>query len=190
MQPIGQHQPALRVRIHNLDGGATHRCHHIAGLHGPSVRHVLRRADHRDHLDRGFQACNGVHSANHRCRPGHVVLHLLHAVSGLDGDPAGVEGDALADETKHRRTVGYASRRLVGHYDECGRLLRSLGHRPEGLHLQLLNLLGRVDLAAQPGFVAHRIGARPQFSGCQDIARLIHQRAGKVLRCGNDQTLG
>ena len=31
-------------------------------------------------------------------RPGHVVLHAVHAGAALEVDPAGVEGDPLADQ--------------------------------------------------------------------------------------------
>ena len=53
----------------------------------------------------------GLSSAMARIAPiigstaGHVVLHLFHAVGGLDGDAAGVEGYALADQPEHGLSV-------------------------------------------------------------------------------------
>jgi len=41
-----------------------------------------------------------MHCADHGGGSGHVVLHFLHALGGLDGDASGVEGDAFADEAR------------------------------------------------------------------------------------------
>ena len=51
----------------------------------------------------------------HRGAAGHVHLHLLHLRRGLDRDPAGVEGDRLADEAE--RLAGRL-RRLVAQHDQ------------------------------------------------------------------------
>ena len=51
---------------------------------------------------RGLQLRDGPHGAHHGRAARHVVLHLLHAVGGLDGDAAGIEGDALAHQAQVR----------------------------------------------------------------------------------------
>ena len=48
----------------------------------------------------GFNCAMARMAPEHGRAAGHVVLHLLHAVGGLDGDAAGVEGDALADQSQ------------------------------------------------------------------------------------------
>ena len=53
----------------------------------------------------GLQLRDRAHGADHGRAAGHVVLHLLHAVGGLDGDAAGVEGHALADQAQMRGAV-------------------------------------------------------------------------------------
>ena len=54
----------------------------------------------RRHRDRRLQLRKRPHRADHGRAARHVVLHLLHAVGRLDGDAAGVEGDALADQAQ------------------------------------------------------------------------------------------
>ena len=49
-----------------------------------------------------FKQRDRAHGAGDGRAAGHVVLHPLHAVGGLDRDAAGVERDALADQTEHR----------------------------------------------------------------------------------------
>ena len=77
-----------------------------------------------------------AHDADHGGGAGHVVLHFLHAVGGLDGDAAGVEGDAFADQAEMNifgRALGF-----VAQHDQRGRFVGTLGHSPERAHLQLL----------------------------------------------------
>ena len=47
-----------------------------------------------------LQLRDGPHGAEHCRSARHVVLHFLHAVGGLDGDAAGIEGDAFADQSQ------------------------------------------------------------------------------------------
>jgi hypothetical protein len=114
-EAIGQDEAAFGVGVDDLDGLAGlvgfegHGGLDVAGLLGFAVGHVFCRADDADDLDLGLDAGDGGHGAEHGCRAGHVVLHQLHLVGGLDGDAAGVEGDALADEAEHWAGVGAAS---------------------------------------------------------------------------------
>jgi hypothetical protein len=78
-------------------------------------------------------------------------------------------------------------RRLVGHDDERGRFGGAFGDGPEGLHLQLLDFVRGVDLALQAGLVAHGLGARAEHGGGEDVAGFVDERAGEVLRSGNDK---
>ena len=60
-----------------------------------------------------LQLRDGAHRAEHCRAARHVVLHLLHALGRLDGDAAGVEGDAFADQPQ---MIGRLRRRLPGVY--------------------------------------------------------------------------
>ena len=65
-------------------------------------RHVFDQADdaHRIHL--GLARGERQHEAGDAGRAAHVALHVLHAGGRLDRNAAGVEGDALADESDRR----------------------------------------------------------------------------------------
>ncbi len=58
----------------------------------------------------GFSCAMARMAPEHGRAAGHVVLHLLHALGGLDGDAAGIEGDALADQAQMIAALGRASR--------------------------------------------------------------------------------
>ena len=44
----------------------------------------------------------GAHRAEHCGRAAHVELHLVHGRGLLEGNPARIEGDALADQADRR----------------------------------------------------------------------------------------
>ena len=75
---------------------------------------------------------------------------------------------------------------LVGHHDQGGWLLRSLGHSPERTHLQFFQLVCTVNLTLQPVLPAHFRGLLAQHGGGHYVARLIDQGAGKILRLAQD----
>ncbi len=50
------------------------------------------------HFDVRFERGDRDHQTKHVRGAGHVVLHLAHALRGLDADAAGIERDAFADE--------------------------------------------------------------------------------------------
>jgi hypothetical protein len=139
----------------------------------------------------GLEQRNGAHGADHRRAAGHIVLHLVHVGARLEGDAAGVEGDALADQAENRAAIvcGRALG-LIAQDDQGGRLGRALRDAPEGSHLQLMQLFGRVDLAAQADFGGHPGGACPEDGGGQLVARLVDQRTGEVLAFADDDGLG
>ena len=135
-------------------------------------------------FDWRLQLGDGPHGADHGSAARHVVLHLLHAVGGLDGDSPGIEGDALPDQAEHGPS--WSVGRFVFHDDERGRLVGTLRDAEEGAHLQLAHLLGAVDLALQPDLPAHGRGPLAQNRRREAIAGLIDQLAGKVLGLSDD----
>ena len=114
----------------------------------------------------GLSRGDRLHRADHGCAAGHVVLHLLHAVAGLDGDAAGVEGNAFADQAHHRRALGFSSAfRLVGHHDQRWWFGRALGDAPERAHLQFMQFVRAVDFALQPAAFAISAARWPRMVG-------------------------
>ncbi len=159
----------------------------VAGLEGLAVGHVFGRADDADNFDRGLELGDGAHGSDHGGGSGHVVLHLLHALGGLDGDAAGVEGDAFADEAEDRGAGDGAAGGLVGDDDEGGGLCGALGYGLECAHAKLFELGGRVDLALEAGFSAHGFSTLAEDGGGEDVAGLVYERAGEVLRGGDNE---
>ncbi len=133
----------------------------------------------------GFNCAEGPHGAQHRGRAGHVVLHLLHALGGLDRDAAAVERDALAHQ---RQVVGgrvFGARGGRGwnvfQNDQARRLdgaLRDAQQRPESklFHPRLVQ-----HLALQPLLSGHAAGVVGQDARRHQVGRLVDQRAGVVL---------
>ena len=108
---VGQDQPAFGVGVEHLDGLARERRHDVAGPLRAAAGHVLDGGNQRRHRHGRLQLRDGPHGADHGGAARHVVLHLLHAVGGLDGDAAGIERDALAHQAQvHRLAVARARR--------------------------------------------------------------------------------
>jgi hypothetical protein len=103
---VAQDQAAFGVGVEDLDGLAGHGGDDVAGLDGASRRACSRWRDQADHVDRQLHLRDGLEGAEHAGGAAHVVLHLVHAGAGLEGDAAGVEGDALAHQ--HHRLVALA----------------------------------------------------------------------------------
>ena len=129
VEAVGEDEAAFGVGVDDLDGLAGHGGDDVAGFEGVAVGHVFGGADDADDADGGLELGDGAHGADHGGGAGHVVLHLVHVVGGLDGDAAGVEGDAFADEAEDGRVGGWRRGGLVAHDDERGRLGRSLARR-------------------------------------------------------------
>ena len=118
------------------------------------------------------------HRTGHGRAARHVALHALHAVGRLDGHAAGIERDALADETNHRRRRRVL--RLVTDHDEPGRHRAAARDTEEQLHLQVFDamLVQHVDGEARAaGGRRHPI--RKLFRR-QHVGRLIRQAARDV----------
>ena len=160
----------------------------VAGLLGLAVGHVLAAAEDGDDAQVGLEQGDGAHGSDHGGGAAHVVLHLLHAVGGLDADAAGVKGDSLADQSEDGR--GGGAGRFVAHDDEARFFLRTLGDAPECSHLEFLDLVGAIDLAGEADFGAHGAGALGEDGGSHEVAGFQGEGAGEVLRLGKDGALG
>ena len=112
-QAVGEHEPALGVGVEHLDGPAVADGEHVAGLGGPAPGHVLGRGRDGRHPHPHPELAARRHRGQHRGGPAHVGLHGDHAVGGLERQPTGVEGDALAHEhhVRHPAVDGRRGRR-------------------------------------------------------------------------------
>ena len=114
---------------------ARHGGDHVPGtLSGPG-RHVLGQPEHADHVGPGLAPGKRLHGAEHGGGAAHVPFHLLHAGGRLEGETAGIEAHALADQRDRRligRAAGPAQRRDA-------RLARAaLADREQRLHTETL----------------------------------------------------
>ena len=141
---VGQDQAPLGVGVIHLHGLAIQLGDDVAGLDRASARHVLRRGDHRQQVDRHLQLGDRRHGLEDHRSPGHVHLHLVHGLRRLDGDPAAVEGDALADKSE---CLPIASA-LVAQHDQLWLLDGPLRDGLQATHALLRDLLSPHDLHA------------------------------------------
>ncbi len=189
VEAISENEAAFGIGVENFDRFAGHSGKDVSGFVGAGVGHIFRRANDAKDAHGGFKVRDGLHGTEHCGRTGHVVLHFVHVVGGLDGDAAGVEGDAFANEAED----GSVGRRwefgFVTEDDEGGRFGGALGNGSEGTHAEFVKLVGGVDLAGEAAGGGHGSGATAELCGCEDVAGLVDERAGKVLCFTEDNAL-
>ena len=145
--------------------------------------HVLDGRNHRGNRNRGLKLCDGPHGADHGRAARHVVLHLLHAVGGLDREAAGIERHALADQAQVRALSRFRGR-AVAQDDHRGRLGAAHGDAEQRAHAELLHAVLIENLAFEALLLGHRPRTRRQHGRSHAIGRLIHQLSRQVLRFG------
>ena len=122
------------------------------------------------------EAREGQHGVKDDGGARHVGLHVAHAQGRLDGDAAGVEGDALAHEGDLGRGLG----RGVFDLDQArlpGGALADAEDAAEALLLQALLVPdGHLDRQALGQF----LGGVGEGLGVEVARRLVDQRAGRV----------
>src|SRR5262249_41066432 len=124
---VGEDEAALGVSVEDFDRLARHGGLDVAGLLRAATGHVFRGGDYANYFDIWLQRGKSANDAEHGGAASHVVFHFFHAVGGLDGDAAGVEGYGFADEADHRR-AGLGVRGGIGDDDDAGRLDAALRH--------------------------------------------------------------
>src|SRR5205823_778095 len=137
---VGKDEAALSVRVENFNRFARHGGLDVAGLLSLAAGHVFRGRNDTDHFHAGLQSGKSAHNAQHGGAASHVVLHFFHAVGGLDGDAASVEGDSFADESDYRR-AGLQICGGISDDHDAGRLGTTLGHAEERAHLEIGDFL-------------------------------------------------
>src|SRR5204862_5024811 len=97
-QGIREDHAALGVGVGDLGGAAAEVAGDITGAVGGAGHVVLRGRDQTGQADAEAEPGGGDDGRDHGGAAGHVGTHQVHALGGLDRDPAGVERDALADQ--------------------------------------------------------------------------------------------
>src|SRR5439155_24926744 len=186
---VGKDEAALRVRVENFNRFARHGGLDVAGLLSLAAGHVFRGRNDANYFDAGLQRGERAHDAEHGGTASHVVLHFFHAVGGLDGDAAGVEGNGFAYQADHR-CARFRVRRRIGDDHNAGRLDASLGDAQERAHLQVSDFLLVQDLDSQAGFLGHGFRFFSEDTRAEFVGRLVYEIAGEVLRVGDDAASG
>ena len=175
VQRIAEDQAALGVRVQDLHRDAGGAGDDVARLDGTAARHVLAGRHETDHIERQVERGHDGHRAEDGGGTRHVELHLVHGARVLEGDAAGVEGDALADE-HHGCTR--AALGLVFEHDELRRLLAALRDREEAAHLLGADVGFLEDADPQRGMASgERTGLLGEVGRRADIAREVREVA-------------
>ena len=101
---VGEHEAALGVGVDDLDRLPVRGAQDVAGAERVAAGQVLGGGEHGDRAHGQLQRGDGADAVQRARAARHVALHVLHLRGGLQRDPAGVEGDRLADEPE--RDVG------------------------------------------------------------------------------------
>ena len=183
---IGQHQPPLGIGVDDLDRVALHRGHDIARPLRAPVRHVLHQTDEANDVRLRLAQRQRAHDARDDASAAHVHRHLFHPARGLDGDAAGVEDHALADEGKGRIAL-LAAHPL--HDDHLGGAFRPLPNAQKCPHAKLfqIGLFQHLDLQAKLRHVFQPCG---EFGRGQDVGGFVDQIAGETDALGQRQRGG
>src|SRR5262249_22114296 len=105
--------------------------------------------------------------ADDRGAAGHVELHRLHSLAGLEREPAGIEGDALADEGDFFFGI---RRRAVADHDEARLLGAAAVDREQTVEIH------RLDFFLAPDLHAETAAAAETLRGLAEKARGRHRR--------------
>src|SRR5579872_7239445 len=152
---VGEDEAAFGVGVEDLDRFAGHGGLDIAGLLRGAADNVFCSRYNADYLDGGLEHGERTHGADHGGAAGHVVLHFFHAIGGLDGDTAGVEGYGFADEADDGRARFGAASGRVGDDDHARRLRAALRDAEKRAHLELGDFLFVENFDGEAGFFGH-----------------------------------
>ena len=129
-QAIGQHQAPFGVSVLDLHRDAVLVGEDVTELEGVAGDQVLGAAENELHPLVEAAADGERQGAGHHGGPTHVGLHRQHVVRGLHGVATGVEGDALAHQSRHHGGVAIPGR-VVVQLQQHGLALAAAAHRPD-----------------------------------------------------------
>ena len=182
-EAVGQHEPALRVGVRDLDGQAGRRPDDVAGTERGAVDHVLGRGKHGDEVDGELELRDRADRADHRGAAAHVGLLADDVALRLQEVAAGVERDRLPDEPEplaRLRRAGEAE------HDQPRLVDASLPDRGEGAEAAPLDL-GQVErLDRDPERLEELRGRARQACGRQLVRRRVHKLSRAVRPAGDE----
>ena len=137
---VSQQQAALGIRIPHLHSRPViHRQHIVTRIRVPA-RTAVRQRQQRHQVHRQPVVGSGKQHTRHRRRPGHITLHLLHIVTGLDIQSTRVIHHTLANQHNRILLIIQITRTILQHHKP--RLVHTAAvHRQQAAHPQTLNLL-------------------------------------------------
>ena len=185
-QRVAQHQTAFGVGIEHFDGQSVHRGDDVARLGGAARWHVFARGDDADDVQLQVHFADGAEGAQYRGGAAHVVLHFIHARTGLDRNAARVEGDALANQD-HWRILGFAAHVLQD--DEFRRLFAAVGDGQEAAHFQRFELFAVQHFDFKLVIFGQLLGRVGQVGRVGDVGRQVAQLARQVGTVGDGDGL-
>ena len=195
-QHVRQHKAPLCVCVDDLYGLSGHGRHDVAGPLGLAVRHVFNEADGADDVDLRLACGQRMHEPDDAGGARHVALHVLHAACRLDGDAAGVERHALADEgdgagAPSFGVFGLGAFARLGtlqsvpvHHHHTAFMRRALPYAQKRVHAKLLHRLN-VENFNDDAELLQSLRALGEFFRIQNIGGLVHKIAGDVDALGD-----
>ena len=130
---IAQHQSALGVGVENLDRLSRHGRDDIGGFDGGAARHVFRRRDDRDHIDRQLQFGDRAQSAEDGAPP--LMSNFISSMAGGSFSEIPPESKVMPLPIKQMGAM-FLRVPLIFADDETRRLRGALGHGQERAHFQ------------------------------------------------------
>src|SRR5262245_22500864 len=173
VQQVGEHQPALRIGVDDLDRLPRHGGDDIPRALRATVGHVLYEPDRADRIDFRLAPSQRMHQADDTGGSRHVAFHVLHASRGLDRNTAGIEADALTDEGERR---GATLAAIPAHDDRTTLVFGTLPDAEQRVHSELLHFLDikHVDGDAE---LLQPAGAPREFFRVEHVGRLVEEIA-------------
>ena len=130
---VAQNQTAFGIGVQHFNRQAFHAFHDVARFVGRAGRHVFAGGNDGDEVDRQLQFDGGAEGTDDGCRAAHVKLHFVHVQTGFEGDAAGVEGNAFADQDDGGGF--FIGRAEVAQFNQIGIFHAAFGDRPERTHV-------------------------------------------------------
>ena len=180
-QRVAQHQPALGIGVVDLDADAAARADHFAGTERVAGDRILDRRHQHGQTQRQSHRHHQLRQAQRMRSAAHVLLHVAHAVVGLDVQATGVEAHALADDNDMRM------RRVAPtQFDQPRRAMRCAADCVDRRKIRRKQLVAdlRLDFAAISLRQSQRDRfefGRPHVLG-RRVDQVAHQRAGLEQR--------
>jgi len=169
---VAQDEPSFRIGVDHLYGLAIHAGYNVAGALRLAIGHIFDQPANADNMHLGLATSERLHGSGNGAGAAHIPLHFLHAGTGFQGNPAGIERHALADQGQRcfLRPVGA----VPAHRQQSRRTLGPLRNAEQSTHAQFFHFI-----PAQHGEFHAKIlqflTASDETFGIDSIGRLCDQ---------------